>query len=110
MGFVCEQGATVARRYRLDRLLGEGGMGAVWAATHTVTRKAVALKFLKSMGQTNPDVRRRFLREARAASVLRHPNVLQVHDILELEDGAPVMVMDLLEGESLADKLARERT
>jgi serine/threonine-protein kinase len=106
MPFLCEQGALVAGRYRLVRLLGEGGMGAVWAASHTVTRKLVALKFLK-VDPHKPEVRRRFLREARAASVLRHPNVVEVHDILELEDGAPVMVMDLLEGESLGERLKR---
>ena len=103
-----ERGEIVATRYRLEHLLGEGGMGQVWAATHTVTRKAVALKILKSTGAANPDLLRRFLREARAASAVRHPNVVQIHDIVQMEDGVPIMVMDLLEGESLGQRLARE--
>ena len=100
-----EAGALISGRYRLGRLLGEGGMGSVWAATHVVTRKAVALKFLK--GAATPEATRRFMREARAASAVRHPNVIQVHDILALEGGQLTMVMDLLEGESLSGRLKR---
>ncbi len=103
-----EAGTVVAGRYRLDRLLGEGGMGTVWAATHVVTRKAVALKFLKPAYAARKEVRQRFLREARAACAVRHPNVVQIHDVLELEDGMPAMVMDLLHGESLGERLERE--
>jgi len=83
-------------------------MGSVWAATHTVTRKSLALKFLKAAHES-PELRRRFLREARAAcAVDHHPNVRAVHDVLELDDGLPVLVMERLEGESLAQRLARE--
>jgi serine/threonine-protein kinase len=103
-------GQIIAGRYRLERALGEGGMGVVWAARHAVTRKPVALKFLKSAARERPETRQRFLREARAASAVRHPSVVDVHDVLELEDGSPVMVMDLLEGETLAARLAREHT
>src|SRR5882724_5232926 len=102
-------GMVVAKRYRLDRLLGEGGMGVVWAATHTVTRRSVAMKFLR--GETrgmSQDLRQRFLREARAASAVRHPNVVTITDVFELDDETPVMVMDLLVGETLGQKLARE--
>jgi len=102
-------GALVAGRYRLDRLLGEGGMGVVWAATHSITRKPVALKFLKA-GAHSADARRRFLREARVAAAIRHPNVIEVHDVLELDSGSPVIVMELLSGESLASRLQRERS
>jgi serine/threonine protein kinase len=103
-----EPGSVVGERYQLDRILGEGGMGTVWAATHTVTRKAVALKFLHPEQSADPTIRQRFLREARAACAVRHPNVVAVHDVFETEDGAPLMVMDLLLGETLASKLARE--
>jgi tRNA A-37 threonylcarbamoyl transferase component Bud32 len=102
-------GVEVAKRFRLERQLGEGGMGAVWAATHIVTHKAVALKFLHKK-HDDPDARRRVLREARAACAVQHPNVVSVHDVVEDEDGTPIIVMDLLRGESLADKLAREGT
>ena len=101
-------GEIVGGRYRLDRQLGEGGMGAVWSATHTVTNKAVALKFLLGRGD-DPQLRERLLREARAVCAVMHPNVVPVHDVLELEGGAPALVMDLLSGESLASKLEREK-
>src|SRR5262245_35932153 len=96
MGITCRKGVRIAGRYELMRLLGEGGMGEVWAGVHLVTRRSVALKFLK--GDARDEVRRRFVREARAASVVHHPNVVEMLDILELEDGSPVLVMDLLEG------------
>jgi eukaryotic-like serine/threonine-protein kinase len=99
-------GSVIAGRFRLEERLGEGGMGIVWKAVHLVTRKPVALKFLRN--DTDRHAIARFLREARAACAVRHPNVVEVHDVLELPDGAPVMVMELLEGESFADKLSRE--
>jgi len=83
-------------------------MGVVWEAVHVVTRKVVALKFLKRTTSEDPRAVQRFLREARAACAVRHPNVVEVHDVLELPDGSPVMVMDLLRGETLAKKLERE--
>jgi serine/threonine-protein kinase len=83
-------------------------MSSVWAATHVVTRKTVALKVLKPELAKKAELRQRFLREARAASAVRHPSVVQIHDVLELDDRSPVMVMDLLEGESLASRIARE--
>jgi serine/threonine-protein kinase len=101
-----EQGSVIAGRYRLDHLLGEGGMGAVWAATHQLTGKRVAIKLLKADAAT-PDTLRRFVREARAASAVRHPNVVEIHDFLSLDDGSPAMIMDLLEGETLAQRLRR---
>ncbi len=101
-------GFLVANRYRLDRLIGEGGMGAVWAATHLITHKTLALKFLKAPEQNRAELTRRFLREARAACAVEHPNIVQVHDVIELDDGMPVMVMEMLVGESLQQKLKRE--
>jgi serine/threonine-protein kinase len=83
-------------------------MGVVWAATHTVTRKKVALKFLKGPVSIRPELRRRFLREARAVTAVVHPNVLEVHDVFEIDDQTPVMLMDLLEGETLGQRISRE--
>jgi serine/threonine-protein kinase len=99
-------GSVVAQRYQLDRLVGEGGMGVVWAATHLLTRKVVALKFLKG---ASPEHTKRFLREARIAGMLGHPNIVEVHDVLELpdDDGTPTMVMELLAGEALEARLRR---
>ncbi|WP_394829692.1 protein kinase domain-containing protein [Pendulispora albinea] len=100
-------GTVVFGRYVLDEVLGEGGMGTVWAARHTVTRKPVALKFLKRKGAEHAH---RFLREARIVSALKHPNVVQVYDVLQFDDDTPVMVMDRLFGESLGARLKRDRT
>jgi eukaryotic-like serine/threonine-protein kinase len=100
-------GMVIAERYQLDHLLGEGGMGAVWAAKHVHTRKQVALKFIKGGRAATERARRRAFREARAATVIQHPNVVTVHDVLEV-DGAPVLVMDLLDGESLGSYLERQ--
>jgi eukaryotic-like serine/threonine-protein kinase len=101
-------GALVASRYRVDRLLAEGGMGVIWAATHLANGERVALKLLRPGTTDDESTRRRLLREARAATAVDHPNVPSIHDVLELDNGTPLLVMDLLEGESLRDKLLRE--
>jgi serine/threonine-protein kinase len=102
-----EPGTTIAGRYRLDDRLGEGGMGEVWAATHVITRRRVALKLLKHSAVQRADLRQRALREARAACAVQHPAVVEVLDVLEIEGGGPVLVMDLLAGETLGARLAR---
>jgi tRNA A-37 threonylcarbamoyl transferase component Bud32 len=101
-------GTLIAGRYRLDQRLGEGGMGEVWAATHAITRRRVAMKFLRGSTFRRAEMHQRFLREARAVSLVRHPSVVDVLDVFELEAGVPVMVMDLLVGETLGAKLARD--
>ncbi len=97
-------GQVVGGRYRLDQHLGDGGSGAVWAATQLLTREAVALKFLRKPGA---DQSRRFLREGRIATSLRHPNIVAVRDLFELESASLVMVMDLVQGETLSARLRR---
>ncbi len=97
----------MAERYRLDRLLGEGGMGAVWSAKHVVTRKRVAIKALHPAMSNDNDIRDRFVREARAASAVNHPNVVQIYDVL-VHEGQPIIVMELLRGESLGARLERD--
>ncbi|WP_394831028.1 serine/threonine protein kinase [Pendulispora rubella] len=100
-------GDIVAERYRLERIVGEGGMGIVWAATHLITGRAVAIKVLKRNG---PEDAARLLREARVAASLQHRNIIQVFDLWQLPNtGVLFMVMDLLRGESLAERLHRER-
>jgi serine/threonine protein kinase len=84
-------------------------MGVVWAATHAVTRKRVAVKLLKPEHTADPVRRERFMREARAASAVRHPNIIEIQDFIELEGDDLAMVMDLLVGESLGERLAREK-
>ena len=106
MAFVVGVGSVIAERYRLETCVGEGGMGVVWAATHLPTGRAVALKLLKET-ELDERARRRFLREARAPGTIAHEGVVAVHDVLVAEDGALALVMDLLDGESLAQRLAR---
>jgi eukaryotic-like serine/threonine-protein kinase len=102
------EGVLIAGRYRLEKHLGEGGMGSVWAATHTVTRRSVAMKFLKDSVRHRKDLRERFLREAAAASALKHPNVVEIIDVFDFEESSPVLVMERLQGETLGAKLQRD--
>ncbi|HEY8079357.1 MAG TPA: serine/threonine-protein kinase [Labilithrix sp.] len=103
------EGAVLAGRFRLDRRLGEGGMGVVWAATNTTTGRRVAIKMLRDAKTEDPHVRRRFLREGKAASKVQHPNVVEILDVLELEEQTPAIVMEYLEGESLGQRIRRDR-
>src|SRR3954454_9905192 len=90
---------TIAGRYRLDELLGRGGMSEVWAATDTELGRRVALKLLA------PDAdRARFEREARAVASLGHPNITQLYDYGEAE-GRPYMVLEYLPGGTLEERL-----
>jgi serine/threonine protein kinase len=84
-------------------------MGEVWSAVHRVTGKAVAIKLLRCAPEEQAfgDARARFAFEARSACEVEHPNVVQVFDFIEREGASPFIVMELLEGETLASKLAR---
>jgi eukaryotic-like serine/threonine-protein kinase len=99
-------GVVLGGKYRLEQRLGDGGMAIVWSARHVLTQRAVALKLLRSR---EPVAVRRFLREARIAGKLLHPNIVQVHDVLQLDDGTPGLVMELLVGESLAARIKKGR-
>ena len=101
-------GTVIAGRYRLERELGAGGMGVVWSALDVNGGGYVALKLLRA-ADDDAQSRRRFIREARAATAVRHPHVVTVHDVVLLDDGTPVIVMELLEGEPLSAKLRREK-
>jgi serine/threonine-protein kinase len=100
-------GIVVAETYEITRLLGQGGMGAVWEAKHLrLPGKRVVVKTLL-FGATDPTVLARFRREAEIGSRLGHPNIVQVLDFNTLPDGTPYIVLELLQGESLASRLAR---
>jgi eukaryotic-like serine/threonine-protein kinase len=103
-----QPGDLVAGRFRLDRVLGAGGMGTVWAATHAVTGRAFALKVLVERRARDDSAKKRLLREAKAACATKHPAILPIDDVIELEDGSHALVMDLLSGESLRARLERE--
>jgi serine/threonine protein kinase/tetratricopeptide (TPR) repeat protein len=94
-------GEVVAQRYRIDRLLGIGGMGAVYAATHLALGKTYALKILHDVYGRDPDIIDRFVREARSATQTGHPNIIDVLDIGTMEGGDLYFVMELLEGTDL---------
>jgi serine/threonine-protein kinase len=99
-------GHVIAGKYRLEHLAGGGGMGLVWRASHTELGTTVALKVLMAGAERDPAALRRFRREARAAAALRCPHVVDVRDFGH--DGVfPYIVMEYLEGESIAARLAR---
>ncbi len=93
--------------YKLDRLIGEGGMGVVFEATHAALETRVAIKLLHPHLTRDENTATRFEREARAAAKIRHPNVVRILDFVKAEDGAACIVMDLLMGESLTERLRR---
>jgi tRNA A-37 threonylcarbamoyl transferase component Bud32 len=94
----------VIDRYRIVEWLGQGGMGAVFKVEHTSLQRMHALKVLRgSITDNDPNAAVKFLREARAASRIRHPSIVDVYDFGHLTDGRPYFVMELLSGKSLAD-------
>ena len=111
-GRVQAYAATVAppstlRDYRLEGVLGEGGMGTVYRAMHTRLGRPVALKLLTASRRLDPDASARFEREMRAIGALRHPNIVHATDAGEV-DGVPFLVMELLDGRDLG-RLVSER-
>jgi serine/threonine-protein kinase len=101
-------GTVVAGKYRIERVLGEGGMGVVYRARHLALDEPIALKLLSSELAKHPEAVARFLREARACARLRSKHVVTVHDAGTLDEGTPYVAMELLEGSDLGD-LLRDR-
>lgn len=95
-------------RYQLDRSLGVGAMGTVHLAHDAVLERVVAIKVLADHLAADEDFRHRFVREARLAARLCHPNIVQVFDAGD-DDGRPFLVMEYVDGETVADRLARHR-
>jgi serine/threonine-protein kinase len=100
-------GLTLADKYHLTTLLGQGGMGAVYRGEHVVIGKRVAVKFLHADLAGNEEVVKRFYREAQAAAAIGHDSIIDVLDVGISPNGEPYLVMEYLEGESLGDMLAR---
>lgn len=99
-------GQTLSGRYRVESLLGSGGMGSVYSVTHTAMRKRYALKILNEQTAQVPELVARFEREALAAAHLEHPNIAAAIDFGKTEDGAFYLVLEYLEGQRLRDALA----
>ncbi|MFO8072581.1 MAG: serine/threonine-protein kinase [Polyangia bacterium] len=96
-------------RYRLVRLIGEGGMGGVYEGEHTMLGRKAAVKVLHPEFTKTRESVERFLREAQAASAIGHPNIIDVFDIGRSADNEVFMIMELLSGESLEQTLDREQ-
>ena len=102
-------GSLAAGRYRVLKLLGEGGMGQVYLAEHVAIEKRVALKVLRAEYASKGEIVTRFQQEAISASRIKHPNVLDVFDFGQLENGCFFLAMEFLEGNDLAEELTRRR-
>ena len=98
-------GKVLDNRYRIDRSVGEGGMGVVYLATHVTLNKKMAVKVLRHEMARDPDVVARFIQEAQASSAIGHPNIIDISDFGRLPDGAVYFVMEYLEGEPLTDMI-----
>jgi serine/threonine-protein kinase len=107
-GQVPVPGSVISGKYRVERLIARGGMGAVFAASHTVSGKKVALKWmLPALGQIK-GARERFIREACATARIAHPNIVDIYDV-GAENASVYLVMEYLRGETLSDRLAHSR-
>ncbi len=103
-----EAGSIISGKYRLEAVLGRGGMGSVWHALHLGLNAPVAIKLMDPAVMKTSGMLARFHREAQAAAQLRSPHVVQIFDHgVDTDSGVPFIVMELLEGESLADRLTR---
>jgi len=96
-------GTTIAGRYVIERVIGEGGMATVYGATHKLFDRPCAVKVMNAQMATDTTVRERFRREAKSAQSIAHPNVIEIFDQGETADGTPYIVMELLTGKMLAE-------
>ena len=99
---------TVIGRYRIVELIGQGGMSSVYLAEHTLLGKRVAIKLLHDEYSRDARIVTRFIDEARAAALMRHPGIVDIHDFGRHDDGRAFLVMERLDGESLARRLVGE--
>jgi serine/threonine protein kinase len=100
------QSGQIFGNFRIVRLIGEGGFGEVYLAENPLIGRRVAVKVLHAALAQDPELVRRFLNEARAASAIHHPNIVEVFDAGGTSEGAPYILMEFLEGVSLQERLA----
>ncbi len=108
-GAVIAPGSMLVGKYRVVRSIGRGGMAQVYEAIQLGLGKRVAVKILNAQYSASPILTERFFREARAASAVKSPYIVDVYDSGRLDDQRPFIVMELLDGESLYERLARTR-
>jgi eukaryotic-like serine/threonine-protein kinase len=101
-------GTVLDGKYEITRLIGEGGMGVVYEATHKLIGRKLAIKFLHALYATNPEVVTRFQREAQAAAQIGHENIIEVTDMGCAPDGSPYLVMECLEGTDVKKIIERD--
>src|SRR5277367_6403561 len=106
MGIQLAANVVIAEKFHLNRLLGRGGMGSVWHATHLGLDIPCAVKFIEGHYALVPEAQTRFEREAKAAAHLRSPHVVQILDH-GVWQGVPYLAMELLEGEDFGKRLTR---
>src|SRR5262245_28128743 len=99
-------GQTIGN-YRLLKVLGEGGMGVVYEAEHAAMGRRAAVKMMLAQNARDEKTIQRFFNEARATNEVRHPGIVQIYDCGTAADGAPWLIMELLEGETLGGRMAR---
>ncbi|CAN5716108.1 hypothetical protein BH09MYX1_BH09MYX1_00040 [soil metagenome] len=102
------QAGAVLCGYKLIRQLGEGGMGSVWEAEHTHLGRKVAIKIVSEDADKQDEIRKRFFQEARSAAKIEHPNVVRILDFEVTDTGEPLLVMELLRGETLDERIVRD--
>jgi eukaryotic-like serine/threonine-protein kinase len=102
-------GRILDNKYRILRVIGVGGMGTVYEAEHIVISRHVALKILSQEFVNDPEVVERFFLEAKAASAIGHPNIIDIYDVGRQDDKTVYIVMELLNGVSLSDHIEKEK-
>ena len=103
-----QSGQTIAGKYRLNQILGTGGMATVWSATNVFTERQFAIKFLLPSFAKTEEAAKRFLQEAKITGRIQHPNVIQILDVGNTDDGALFLVMELLAGVNLEVAMRRQ--
>jgi len=98
---------TTLGNYRIERVLGRGGMGAVYVGTHTLLGREAAIKVLQPKYSADPDIVQRFFNEARAATAIEHPGIVEIYDYGKDDSGCAYIVMELCQGESLGARIRR---
>ncbi len=103
-----ERGQVIVGKYRLNQVLGTGGMAEVWSATNTFTERQLAIKFMNREVAKTPEAATRFLKEAKVSARINHPNIIDVIDVGQTEEGQLFLVMELLTGFPLETALRRQ--